>query len=137
MFDNSNKARRDSFIFHARMNLRYHEGMEWMCELCLNWTLFFSFVLASASFLALTGSLPFVSQESGQWAACLLAFAVAALNGMVLVFGVTARLGRHRELKLNWMHLLAQAEETGVDFAFLEGEVPDLNDLELLPADPI
>jgi len=137
MSSTNNRQRRQDFVFHARMNARYHQGMEQTCGFFLKFSVFFSLVLSVLVLVNSSGLSLFVSKDFVIWAIYLLAFAVVPTNCAVLGFGLTARMARHREHKLDWMKLLAQAEESDADFVELDREFRRSFDYEPLPLNPI
>lgn len=116
-------------VFHGRMNINYHEGLERFYGQWLNWTTFMSLIFSSAAFAALGNFLPSPWQPYRESIVAVLAFIIACLNGAVLAFGMRTKFSTHAELKKKWIAFLGQvqADLDSAALAAVERQFHELN----------
>lgn len=122
--------------FTARMNIFYHERLESYYNKFINFTSFFSVVLSSMAFAALTELIP-ATIISKEVLIAIIAFLIALLNGAVLAFGMQAQAIIYSDLKKKWHNILTDinlmSAQEKFDLDIIEKKMSDMHASEPPP----
>ena len=125
---------RHNLRFHAMMNIAYHERLEGFYNQWLGWSAFFSLILSSTSFAALSNLVPASLQPFREWILAALALGVTGLNGALLAFGMRGKFITHSELKRKWIGFFGQVETASeAELLALQNKFHEINAQEPAP----
>lgn len=123
-------------VFHALMNIDYHEGIERGCSTFINATTFISIIFSSASFILVTKLIPDEFYYEKNIVIAILTFVITILNGISLAFGLSHKLETHRSLKKKWIQIYGKAKllkDNVKKIDAIELEMHQLNSIEPPP----